>query len=189
MPRARSTGSPRTYGEEGYTTLERVWTRPTLDVCGIVGGFTGEGSKTILPAWAKAKVSCRLVTDQDPDKILHLVEKQVMGLAPSTVKVEFVKMHGGQPFYAEPTHPAFGAARRSLERAFGRPTVDIREGGSIPFVRTIADILQRPCLLLGFGQPDENAHAPNEWLELEYFHLGIKSCAYLYEELSKLPRG
>lgn len=180
-------GAPAAAGEAGYGTLERIWARPTLDVCGLTSGFQGEGAKTIIPAEASAKVSCRLVPDQTPDEIRALFEAHVARLAPPSVRVEVTWLHGGMPYLAPTDHPVFDVARRAFSLAFGKPTVFIREGGSIPFVRTIADATGKPCLLMGFGQPDENAHAPNEWLDLESFHLGIKSAAHLYDELAKLP--
>jgi acetylornithine deacetylase/succinyl-diaminopimelate desuccinylase-like protein len=181
-----STGGTVSTGEQGYSTLERIWTRPALDVNGLTAGFQGEGSKTIIPGFAKAKISCRLVPDQDPDVIAKLVVAHIARLAPKGVTVETNYIHGGHPYLAPTDHPVFDVAKRAFTRAFGKPTVFMREGGSIPFVRTIADATGKPCLLMGFGQPDENAHAPNEWLDLENFHLGIKSAAYLYDELSRL---
>ncbi len=181
-----STGAPALFGEKGYSTLERVWTRPTLDCNGISGGFAGEGSKTIIPARAMAKISCRLVPDQEPEVIGKQVGDYLQKIAPPGVRVKIVMLHGGRPYVAPTNHPVFEVAKRAFSKAFGRPTVFIREGGSIPFVRTIADVTGKPCLLMGFGQPDENAHAPNEWIDLENYHLGIKSAAYLYDELAKL---
>jgi acetylornithine deacetylase/succinyl-diaminopimelate desuccinylase-like protein len=181
-----STGSPAISGERGFSTLERVWARPTLDCNGIGGGFQGEGAKTIIPARAMAKISCRLVPHQEPEELEKLVGDFLKKLAPAGVKVSVKYMHGGRPYLAPTDHPVFEVAKRAFSRAFGRPTVFIREGGSIPFVRTIADATGKPCLLMGFGQPDENAHAPNEWLDLENFHLGIKSAAFLYDELSRI---
>jgi acetylornithine deacetylase/succinyl-diaminopimelate desuccinylase-like protein len=182
----KSTGAPAVGGEKGFTTLERVWSRPTLDCNGIGGGFQGEGSKTIIPARAMAKLSCRLVPHQEPDVIAERVTRHLKELAPKGVTVRIVRLHGGRPYLAPTDHPVFEVAKRAFSKAFGRPTVFIREGGSIPFVRTIADVTGKPCLLMGFGQPDENAHAPNEWIDLENFHLGIKSAAHLYDELSRL---
>ncbi|MEO8799750.1 MAG: dipeptidase [Polyangiaceae bacterium] len=184
----RSTGSPAVSGEKGFSTLERVWARPTLDVNGIWGGFQGEGAKTIIPARASAKISCRLVPHQEPEEIERKVSDYLKRVAPPGVKVHVEYMHGGRPYLAPTDHPVFDVAKRAFTRAFGKPTVFIREGGSIPFVRTIADATGKPCLLMGFGQPDENAHAPNEWLDLENFHLGIKSAAYLYDELSRIRK-
>ncbi len=181
-----SIGASATHGERGYGTLERIWTRPTLEVNGLSSGWQGEGSKTIIPAFAKAKISCRLVPDQDPGEIAKLVQAHLSKLAPPGTTIEVDYLHGGRPYHAPTEHPVFEVAKRAFSRAFGRPTVFIREGGSIPFVRTIADRTGKPCLLMGFGQPDENAHAPNEWLDLENYHLGIKSAVYLYDELSRV---
>ncbi len=183
-----STGARAAVGEQGFTTLERLWTRPTLEVNGLSSGWQGPGSKTIVPATASAKLSSRLVPDQDPEEISRLVETHLKRLAPKGVEVEVTFLHGGRPYLAPTEHPVFDVAKRAFSRAFGRPTVFIREGGSIPFVRTIADRTGKPCLLMGFGQPDENAHAPNEWLDLENFHLGIKSVIYLYDEIRALGR-
>ena len=182
----RSTGCPATFGEKGFSTLERIWGRPTLDCCGMSGGFIGEGAKTIVPARASAKISCRLVPNQEPEAIEKKVGDYLKKIAPPGVRVRVEYLHGGRPYLAPTDHPVFEVAKRAFSKAFGKPTVFIREGGSIPFVRTIADAMGKPCLLMGFGQPDENAHAPNEWLDLENYHLGIKSAAYLYDELAKL---
>jgi acetylornithine deacetylase/succinyl-diaminopimelate desuccinylase-like protein len=182
----KSTGSPRTWGEAGYSTLERIWARPTLDCCGISGGFQGEGAKTIIPARASAKLACRLVPHQEPDDIVQKVTAHLMSLAPEGVRVRVQAHSGGRPYLSPTDHPIYEVAKRAFSRAFGKPTIFIREGGSIPFVRTIADATGRPCLLMGFGQPDENSHAPNEWLDLENYHLGIKSAAYLYEEIGRM---
>ena len=183
-----STGSPAISGEKGFSTLERIWARPTLDCNGVWGGFQGEGAKTIIPSHASAKISCRLVPHQEPEEIQRLVGDYLKKLAPAGVTVRVEYMHGGRPYLAPTDHPVFEIAKRAFTRAFGKPTVFIREGGSIPFVRTIADATGKPCLLMGFGQPDENAHAPNEWLDLENFHLGIKSAAFLYDELSRIGK-
>jgi acetylornithine deacetylase/succinyl-diaminopimelate desuccinylase-like protein len=182
----RSTGAPAPWGERGYSTLERVWARPTLDCCGIGGGFQGHGAKTIIPARAHAKLSCRLVPHQEPDDIALRVTAHLERLAPAGVRVRIETLHGARPYLAPTDHPVYEVAKRAFSKAFGRPTVFMREGGSIPFVRTIADATGKPCLLMGFGQPDENAHAPNEWLDLENYHLGIKSAAYLYDELARM---
>lgn len=180
----RTTGAPALWGDPEFSTLERIWARPTLDCNGISGGYEGEGSKTIIPARAFAKLSARLVPNQEPEKIFELVSAHLKKVAPPGVRVRTVQMHGGRPYLAPTDHPVYEVAKRAFSKAFGKPTVFIREGGSIPFVRTIADVTGKPCLLMGFGQPDENAHAPNEWIDLENFHLGIKSAAWLYEELA-----
>jgi acetylornithine deacetylase/succinyl-diaminopimelate desuccinylase-like protein len=181
-----ASGSSAALGEEGYSTLERIWARPTLDVCGITGGFQGEGAKTIIPARASAKVSCRLVPDQEPDEIMRMMRDHLVRIAPPGVRVSVEMLHGGRPYLAPTDHPIYEVAKRAFSKAFGRDTVFMREGGSIPFVRTIADATGKPCLLMGFGQPDENAHAPNEWLDLGNYHLGIKSAAWLYDEIARM---
>jgi acetylornithine deacetylase/succinyl-diaminopimelate desuccinylase-like protein len=181
-----STGAPSVWGEKGYSTLERIWARPTVDCCGISGGFQGDGAKTIIPARASVKIGCRIVPDQEPDEILAKLRDHFQRVAPAGVRVRVEPQHGGRPYLAPTDHPVYELAKRAFSKAFGKPTVFMREGGSIPFVRTIADATGKPCLLMGFGQPDENAHAPNEWLDLENFHLGIKSAAYLYDEIGRL---
>jgi acetylornithine deacetylase/succinyl-diaminopimelate desuccinylase-like protein len=182
----RLSGAPLAVGERGYSTLERIWARPTLDVSGLTSGFQGPGSKTIIPSVASAKVSCRLVPDQAPEEIASLLAAHVARIAPPGVKAELTFLSGGLPFVAETHHPVFDVAQQAFVAAFGRRAVLIREGGTIPFVRTIAESTGKPCLLMGFGQPDENTHAPNEWLGLENFWLGIKTAAYFYEALAKL---
>ena len=177
--------SPKLFGESGYSVLESLWCRPTLDVCGIWGGFTGEGAKTIIPAKAHAKVSMRLVPNQKPERIGQLFETYVRAITPPEVEVTVDRLHGGMPFLSDRTDPVFGAAKEALKRGFGTESVFIREGGSIPFVQTLHEALEIPILLIGFGLPDENAHAPNEWLDLENYHKGILSSIYLYEALSR----
>ncbi len=185
----KSTGAPALAGEAGYTTLERIWARPTLDCSGITGGFQGQGAKTIIPARASAKIGCRLVPDQEPDDIAQKLARHLERIAPPSVRVRVEVHPGGRPYLAPTDHPIYEVARRAFTKAFGKPTAFIREGGSIPFVRTIADATGKPCLLMGFGQPDENSHAPNEWLDLENYHLGIKSAVYLYDEIARMgPR-
>ncbi len=166
--------------------VRKMWAYPTLDVNGIVGGYTGEGAKTIIPESAKAKVSMRLVPNQDHNKIAKLFKDYVKKIAPKTVKVSVKDLHGGEPFYIHFDHPVFESAKKALKKGFGRNPVFIREGGSIPFVNSMEQMLNKPAILLGFGLPDENAHAPNEKLNLENYHKGMLSCAYFYEELSKL---
>ncbi len=177
-------GAPRLSWESGYTPLESLWCRPALDVNGIWGGFSGEGSKTVIPSEAHAKVSIRLVPNQEPEAIGDLLEAYVKEIAPPEVEVTIQRMHGGRPFLGDLSHPAFSAAGRALEKGFGAKAVCIREGGSIPFVRNMTETLDLPCLLLGFGLPGENAHAPNEWIDLENYALGTQSAIHLYQELS-----
>lgn len=177
------TGATCFSGERGYKLLERLWARPTLDINGMTGGFTGAGTKTIIPARASAKVSMRLVPDQDPKQIADEFEKYVKRISPPGVKVRVIRHHGSKAFLQNVDDPVFDLAKTSLEKAFGKKAYYIREGGTIPFVRTIADILKKPCILLGFGLPDENAHAPNERLHLDNFYKGIHSAAYLYQNI------
>jgi acetylornithine deacetylase/succinyl-diaminopimelate desuccinylase-like protein len=181
---ARDIGAPKLFGESGYTTLERVWARPTFEINGILGGFTGEGAKTVIPAVAMAKVSMRLVPDQDPDRIARLFEDHVRKIAPKTVEVTVTRMHGGKPWMASLDNRFVQAAARAIEKGFGKTPVFNREGGSIPVVATFQEILGLPSVLFGVGLPDENAHAPNEKLDLGNFHGGIIASAYLYDEVA-----
>ncbi|MEX1129327.1 MAG: dipeptidase [Vicinamibacterales bacterium] len=182
-------GAPKLFGESGYSTLERVWARPTLEVNGILGGFTGEGAKTVIPAVAMAKVSMRLVPNQDPDRIAELFEAYVKKIAPKTVEVTVTRMHGGKPWMTDFDNPFVQAAGRAIEKGFGKTPVFNREGGSIPVVATFQEILGLPSVLFGVGLPDENAHAPNEKLDLNNFHGGVIASAYLYEEVAGIETG
>ncbi len=182
----RELGAPKLFGETGYSSLERTWARPTFEVNGILSGFTGEGAKTVIPAIAMAKVSMRLVPNQDPDKIAKLFEAYVQKVAPKTVEVKVTRMHGGKPWMAEFDNPYVQAAGRAIEKGFGQRPVFNREGGSIPVVSTFQEVLGLPSVLFGIGLPDENAHAPNEKLDLGNFHGGVVASAYLYDEVSKL---
>ena len=176
-------GSPALGGEKGYTVLERLWTRPTCEVNGLLSGYTGEGAKTVLPAKAMAKVSCRLVPDQDPAAIEALMKAHVARVAPKGVTVTVTHLHGGRPWRAELAGPLFDAARRALAAAFGREPVITGEGGSIPVVGDFQRILGAPVLLVGFGLPGENAHAPDEWMSVENFTKGMRAIAALSDEL------
>jgi acetylornithine deacetylase/succinyl-diaminopimelate desuccinylase-like protein len=177
-------GAPKLFGESGYSTLERVWARPTFEVNGLLSGFTGDGAKTVLPATAMAKVSMRLVPDQDPKKIGDLFEAYLAKVAPKTVEVKITRMHGGKPWMTEFDNKYVRAAGRAIERGFGKAPVFNREGGSIPVVSTFQQELGLPSVLFGVGLPDENAHAPNEKLDLANFHNGIIASAFLYEEIA-----
>ncbi len=178
-------GVPKLFGESGYTTLERRWGRPTFEVNGLLSGFTGEGAKTVLPAVSMAKVSMRLVPDQHPDKIAQLFEQYMARIAPKTVTVKVTRMHGGKPWMADFDNSYVRAAGRAIEQGFGRTPVFCREGGSIPVVSTFQEELGIPSVLFGVGLPDENAHAPNEKLDLNNFHGGVVSAAILYQEIGK----
>jgi acetylornithine deacetylase/succinyl-diaminopimelate desuccinylase-like protein len=182
-------GIPKVAGETGYTTLERTWARPTFEVNGLLSGFTGEGAKTVLPAVAMAKVSMRLVPNQHPDKIAGLFEAYVKDIAPATVELKITRMHGGKPWMTSYDNPYVQAAGRAIEKGFGRKPVFTREGGSIPVVSTFQEELGLPSVLFGVGLPDENAHAPNEKLDLDNFHGGIIASAMLYEEIAAGARG
>jgi len=179
------TGSPVAFGERGYTTLERVWVRPTCDVNGLVSGYIGEGAKTVLPSFASAKVSLRLVPDQDPKDLFARFEAHVRKLAPAGVTLEVHDLHSAPPFMTDFDHPMLQAAVRALARSWPKPPAMIREGGSIPVMATFKETHGLPSILMGFGLADDNLHAPNEKYNLTSFHGGTKSCAYLYEELAK----
>jgi acetylornithine deacetylase/succinyl-diaminopimelate desuccinylase-like protein len=169
-------------GEAGYTTLEKLWTRPTCEVNGLLSGYTGEGAKTVLPAKAMAKVSCRLVPNQDPLTIEQRMKAHVAKVAPAGVTVTVTALHGGRPWRADLGGPIFDAARRALQAAFGKEPVIVGEGGSIPVVGDFQRILDAPVLLVGFGLPGENAHAPDEWLDVDNFRIGTKAMAALWDE-------
>jgi acetylornithine deacetylase/succinyl-diaminopimelate desuccinylase-like protein len=178
-------GAPALGGESGYTTLERIWIRPTCEVNGLLSGYTGEGAKTVLPAKAMAKVSCRLVPDQTPEKVMDLMDAHVRRVAPDGVHVQVTHLHGGRPWRAELSGPVFDAARHALEASFGRAPVVVGEGGSIPVVGDFQRVLGAPVLLLGFGLPGENAHAPNEWISDDNFVRGMRAVAMLWDEYAR----
>ena len=179
----RETGAPALGGEQGYSTLERLWSRPTCEVNGLLSGYTGEGAKTVLPSRAMAKVSCRLVPDQDPKEIERLMRAYVERIAPKGVTVSVEHLHGGRPWRANIDGPLFDAARRALAAAFGREPVITGEGGSIPVVGDFEKILGTPVLLIGFGLPGENAHAPDEWMSDENFTRGMRAIATLWDQM------
>jgi len=181
-------GVPKLFGESGYTTLERTWARPTFEVNGLLSGFTGEGAKTVLPAIAMAKVSMRLVPNQSPDTIARLFEEYVKKVTPKTVELKVTRMHGGKPWMTSYDNPFVQAAARAIEKGFGQKPVLTREGGSIPVVSTFQEELGLPSVLFGVGLPDENAHAPNEKLDVGNFHGGIIASAILYEEIADAQR-
>jgi acetylornithine deacetylase/succinyl-diaminopimelate desuccinylase-like protein len=178
------TGAPALSGEAGYSTLERLWIRPTCEVNGLLSGYTGEGAKTVLPAHAMAKVSCRLVPDQDPAVVARLLSAHVKAVAPAGVDVEVVVMHGGRPWRARLEGPLHAAAVRALEAAWGRPVVHAGEGGSIPIVPEFERVLGAPALLMGFGLPGSNAHAPDEWFSVECWERGMRAAAALLDEFA-----
>jgi acetylornithine deacetylase/succinyl-diaminopimelate desuccinylase-like protein len=180
-------GLPELFGESGFTTLERRGGRPTLDVNGLWGGFQGEGSKTIIPAHAHAKISCRLVPNQDPDRIFDALRAYVAQVAPPGVTTTVRLLGGGLPSVTPVDHPVTQAAARALEATFGRAPVYVREGGSIPVCASFESILGQPVVLLGFAQPDSHAHAPNEWMDLGNYETGIRTIVRFWTEIADLP--
>lgn len=184
----RSTGVSALVGEVGYTTLERRATRPTLEVNGIWGGFQGAGAKTIIPAHAHAKVSCRLVAAQDPDVIFERFRDFVTEVSPPGVEVVVRLLGAGPPSRTSVDSPYTLAAARALEAVFGQAPVFIREGGSIPVTASLESVLGAPVVLLGFVQPDEHAHAPNEWMDLANYEGALRTIARTFEEIAALPR-
>ncbi|HEU5410725.1 MAG TPA: dipeptidase [Candidatus Acidoferrales bacterium] len=182
----RTVGAPHLCGEKGFTIVERLWCRPTLELNGIWGGYIGEGSKTVIPSKAFAKISTRLVPNQNPEKIAKQVERHIRKLLPKTVHCKFEVLSTGKPWVAPFQHPIFQSAIQALEQGFKKKAVFIREGGSIPFVTQMHDTFKVPCVLLGFGLPDENAHAPDEHISLDNYFGGIKSIAAFYSNLAQL---
>jgi acetylornithine deacetylase/succinyl-diaminopimelate desuccinylase-like protein len=175
-------------GEEGYTTIERIWARPTLDCNGIWGGFTGEGAKTVLPSKAFAKISMRLVPNQDPQKVEELFVRYIKKITPKTVKSETKGLHHGKPAITPIDSPWVRAAFKALKQGFKKEPVFIREGGSIPVVVSFKELLNLQTVLLGFGLHDENAHSPDEHFDLDNFHKGIITTSLFYDELGKLTK-
>ncbi|APZ91622.1 dipeptidase [Fuerstiella marisgermanici] len=176
-------GSGAVFGEDGYSTLERRWTRPTCDINGIVSGYTGEGPKTIVPSKASAKITCRMVPNQNPEKILDSLETFLRDQCPAGLKFEFLRFHGCEGFVLDPTSPWISAASEAVEAAFGKSPVFIREGGSIPVVSSFQQILGIDTLLLGWGRNTDNLHSPDEHFHVEDFHNGTLASAYLWEKL------
>jgi acetylornithine deacetylase/succinyl-diaminopimelate desuccinylase-like protein len=182
----KTTGSPEPFGEPGYSMAERLWARPTIEVNGFGSGYQGEGSKTVLPAKAIFKLSCRLVPGQDPAKVQQQVEDHLRAHSPKGVNVEIYKGHSGKAYHNDP-HSKFGkAAQAALTTAFGREPVLIREGGSIPIIQDMKEILGADSLMLGLALPDCQIHAPNENYSVENFEKGIEMSRELLKELSTL---
>ncbi|WCK54040.1 dipeptidase [Aneurinibacillus sp. Ricciae_BoGa-3] len=173
------------YGEAGYSFLERTWTRPTLEINGMYGGFQGEGTKTVLPSEAHAKLSCRLVGDQDPVKIQQLIENHVRKLTPPGVDITITKMDTGRPFLTPKDHPVIQAAMRAYEHAYEITPALTRMGGSIPIVEAFGRLLNLPVVLMGFSLPGENFHAPNEHFHLENFDKGMLTLCDYWHELAQ----
>lgn len=168
-------GVKELFGEKGYSTLERNSCRPSFDICGIWGGYTGEGSKTVLPSKAHAKVSCRLVPHQDHHKISQLFADYIRSIAPATVQVKVTPMHGGQGYVCPITLPAYQAAEKGFEKAFGRKPLAVRRGGSIPIISTFEQVLGIKTVLMGFGLESNAIHSPNENMPLDILRKGIEA--------------
>jgi acetylornithine deacetylase/succinyl-diaminopimelate desuccinylase-like protein len=179
-------GVPRLFGERGYTPIEQRSARPTLEINGITSGYQGEGSKTIVPAWARAKITTRLVPNQKPERIITLAKKHLAKLCPETVRMEIQAGHGAEPYLVSPTGPQSQAALRALKLAFKHEPVVMREGGSIPIVNVFKKILKADALMLGLALPDDNPHSPNEKFDLDCFAKGQLMSAYLWQELARL---
>ncbi|UCF67569.1 MAG: dipeptidase [Acidobacteriota bacterium] len=184
----RGIGAPALFGEKGFTTLERLWARPSLDVNGIWSGFTGKGAKTVIPATAHAKISARLVPFQASSEITRKLSSHLKKIAPASVKVTVEALHGGEPWLAPKQHPALQATGQALQRAFGKKAVFVLEGGSIPIVADFDRMLRVPCVLMGIGLPDDGLHAPNEKIDLSQHFRGIEAAAFLLEELASASR-
>ncbi|HEY1807692.1 MAG TPA: dipeptidase [Acidobacteriaceae bacterium] len=181
--REKEMGAPKLVGEKGYSVMERTWARPTLDVHGIVGGFTGAGAKTVIPAKAMAKVSMRLVPHMTPEKVFQQYKDYVETIRPEGVSVEVRLIHSGDPIVIGTDNPYVKAATRALKTVWNKDTVFIRSGGSIPIVGDFERHLKIPSVMMGFGLPDDGLHAPNEKFNIANFHRGIESVIRFFEEL------
>lgn len=179
---AKEVGSSALTGEADRTVLERVWSRPTLEVHGIAGGFTGAGAKTVIPASATAKVSMRLVPNQKPEKIVAAYTKFVEANAPAGIQVKVRILSAGEPLLVDPNHPAIRVAAEVFGNKMGKPTVFTRSGGSIPIVGDFARHLGIPTILMGFGLPDDGLHSPNEKYKIENYFLGISTIAEFFTQ-------
>lgn len=182
-------GVPQLFGERGYTATEQKTSRPTLEINGLTSGYQGEGSKTIIPSWARAKITCRLVANQDPRKIIQRVRAHLEAICPPTVRMEIRSGHGAEPYLVSPKGRYVTAALRALETGFGAKPLLMREGGSIPIVTDFKKTLGVDTLLLGLGLPDDNAHSPNEKFDLDCFANGMRMGAALWQELRAVHDG
>jgi acetylornithine deacetylase/succinyl-diaminopimelate desuccinylase-like protein len=181
-----SLGVAALHGEPGYTTLERIGARPTLDVCGIWGGFQGDGPKTIIPAHAHAKISCRLVADQDPEKVFGLVADYIDAVAPRSIRYSIQRLGDGKPSLTPIDGPNTQAAVRALRATFGVEPLFMREGGSVPVCASFESILDLSTVLLGFAPPNGHFHAPNEWMSMANYEAGIRTIARYWDEVAEL---
>ncbi|MCC6365594.1 MAG: dipeptidase [Bryobacterales bacterium] len=178
----KEVGSTQLTGEPGFSVLERTWARPTMEVHGIAGGFTAAGAKTVIPAKATAKVSFRLVPEQDPDKVIAAFREFLAANTPAGTKLELRVLSSGPAIVVNPDHPAIAVAARVFARTLGRPTVFTRSGGSIPIVGDFATHLGIPTVLMGFGLPDDGLHSPNEKYNLKNYYTGILTIAEFFED-------
>jgi acetylornithine deacetylase/succinyl-diaminopimelate desuccinylase-like protein len=176
-------GAPGLFGENGHSELERMWARPTLEVHGVVGGYTAPGAKTVIPARAKAKVSLRLVPDQRPEEIVSLLKKRVEELAPKNVTARVNVIHSADPLLLDTGNKVMSTAARVFAGVFGKETVFVRSGGSIPVVALFSEHLKAPNVMMGFGLPDDNLHAPNEKFTLANFYRGAETVARFLDAL------
>ncbi len=176
------------HGEKGYTTIERTGIRPTLDVCGIWGGYTGEGSKTVLPSKACAKISMRLVPNQDSTKISKLFQKHFEKIAPKSVKVKVTPCHGGEAYVSPIDMPAYKAAEKAYQQTFGKRPIPTRSGGSIPVISGLERTLGTKAILMGFGLGEDAIHSPNENYKLEHFFKGIETIPYFYKYYAEMMK-
>ena len=176
-------GPPELFGERGFTATEQRSARPTFEINGLTSGYQGAGSKTIVPAWARAKITCRLVPNQKPEHLRKAVMAHLKKICPPTVRLEIAAGHGAEAYHVSPGGPLAQAALRALKQAFGAEPILMREGGSIPIVNQFKKILGADSLLLGLGLPDDNAHSPNEKFNLDCFEKGQRMSAYLWQEL------
>lgn len=181
-------GVPELFGEAGFSVEEQRTARPTFEINGLTSGYQGEGSKTIVPSWASAKITIRLVPNQKPAKVIAAVKKHLKKICPPTVKLTVHHGHGGEPYICSPTSPHAQAALRAIKAGFGREAVLAREGGSIPIVNRFRSELGVDTLLLGMALPDDNAHSPNEKFNLDAFACGMRMAAHLWPELASASR-
>ncbi len=181
----RLLGVPALFGEQGYTATERRSARPTIEINGLTSGYQGEGSKTIIPAWARAKLTFRLVPDQRPRVVARRITAHLRALCPATVRLEIKSGHGGEPYLVSPDDEKARACLRALRAAFGCEPILIREGGSIPIVTELRRVLGADSLLLGLALPDDNAHSPNEKFDLDAFGVGMRMGVVLWPELAR----
>ncbi len=179
-------GPPELFGERGFTPTEQRSARPTFEINGLTSGYQGDGSKTIVPSWARAKITCRLVPEQKPEHVRKTVLAYLKKICPPTVRLEISAGHGAEAYHVSPTSPLAQASIRALRQAFGAEPILMREGGSIPIVNQFKKILGADSLLLGLGLPDDNAHSPNEKFHLACFAKGQRMSALLWQELARV---